>query len=73
MTTYFYNGNRISAPITFRSNEPMFYNDTISLKTERSTQNAQRWELSFQLTTIESSSLSLVGSVFRDAIGSAIL
>ena len=70
MTTYFYNGNRISAPITFRSNEPMFYNDTISLKTERSTQNAQRWELSFQLTTIESSSLSLVGSVFRDAIGS---
>jgi len=70
MTAYFYNGNRISAPITFRSNEPMFSSDTISLKTERSSQNAQRWELSFQLITIESSSLSLVGSVFRDAIGS---
>lgn len=70
MTAYYYNGNRISAPVTFISNEPMFSSDTISLKTERGSQNAQRWELSFQLVSVDDSAESLVGSVFRDAIGS---
>lgn len=70
MKNYYYNGNRISAPVNFQSNEPMFSSDTVSLKTERGTQGAQRWELIFQLVSVDDSVASFVGSVFRDSIGS---
>ena len=48
---YYYEGYEILAPLTIASNEPMFDADTISLKKQRSTQGAQRWELSFGVVT----------------------
>ena len=47
MSVYYYKGAQILAPFTIRSNEPMFDVDTISLKKERASQGAQRWELEF--------------------------
>ena len=47
MSVYYYNGAQILAPFTITSNEPMFDADTVSLKKQRATQNAQRWEMSF--------------------------
>ena len=51
MTAYFYNGSPIVAPLTIESNQPMFVNDTVSLKQIRTAMNAQRWELSFDVIT----------------------
>lgn len=48
---YYFEGYEIIAPVTFSSNEPMFDADTISLKKQRSSQGAQRWELSFKVIT----------------------
>lgn len=47
MSTYYYKGAKILAPFTIVSNEPMFDVDTVSLRKQRATQNAQRWEISF--------------------------
>ena len=49
MSVYYYNGAQILAPFTITSNEPMFDMTTISLKTQRASQGAQRWELSFDI------------------------
>jgi hypothetical protein len=48
---YYYEGYEIVAPLTITSNEPVFDADTISLRKQRATQNAQRWELSFGVVT----------------------
>jgi hypothetical protein len=48
---YYYEGYQILAPLTIASNEPMFDADTVSLRKQRSSQNAQRWELSFSILT----------------------
>jgi len=48
---YYYEGYEILAPLTISSNEPMFDSDTVSLRKQRSSQNAQRWELSFDILT----------------------
>jgi len=48
---YYYEGYEILTPFTINSNEPMFDADTISLKKQRSSQGAQRWELSFGILT----------------------
>jgi hypothetical protein len=47
MSVYYYEGAKILAPLTILSNEPMFDVDTVSLKKQRASQNAQRWEISF--------------------------
>jgi hypothetical protein len=47
MSVYYYKGAQILAPYTIRSNEPMYDVDTVSLKKQRASQNAQRWEISF--------------------------
>ena len=54
---YYYEGYEILAPLTITSNEPVFDADTISLRKQRATQNAQRWELSFSVTTLSPASL----------------
>ena len=51
MTVYYFEGSPIVAPLTIESNEPIFASDTISLKQQRASQGAQRWELSFQIQT----------------------
>jgi len=48
---YYYEGYEILAPLTIASNEPMFDADTVSLRKQRASQNAQRWELSFGILT----------------------
>jgi hypothetical protein len=48
---YYYEGYEILAPLTITSNEPMFDSDTVSLRKQRASQNAQRWELSFGILT----------------------
>lgn len=63
MATYTYNGNTIIAPITFSSNEPVFVSESISLKQNRVSQGAQRWELSFQVQNNSSSADLLIGTV----------
>ena len=47
MSVYYFKGARILAPLTIVSNAPMFDADTVSLRKQRASQNAQRWELSF--------------------------
>ena len=48
---YYYEGYEILAPLTIASNEPMFDSDTVSLRKQRASQSAQRWELSFGILT----------------------
>lgn len=66
MTVYYYNGNPISAPITFHSNHPVTENDTISLKRDRVRQKAQRWELTFNVVASESQAQAIIDEVTRD-------
>jgi len=47
MSVYFYEGAQILAPLSIISNEPMFDIDSVSLKKQRASQGAQRWELAF--------------------------
>jgi hypothetical protein len=51
MAVYYFEGSPIVAPLTIRSNEPVFVADTVSLKQQRASQGAQRWELDFQIQT----------------------
>jgi hypothetical protein len=51
MTVYYFEGSPIVAPLTIESNEPIFSADTVSLKQQRASQGAQRWEISFQIQT----------------------
>jgi hypothetical protein len=52
MTVYYFEETiPIVAPLTIESNEPVFSADTVSLKQQRASQGAQRWELSFQIQT----------------------
>jgi hypothetical protein len=50
---YYYEGYEILTPLTISSNEPMFDIDTISLQKQRSSQGVQRWELSFEILTLD--------------------
>ena len=52
MTIYYYEGLPIVAPLTFGSNEPYYDSDSVSLGKQRVGQNAQRWELSFNVQTV---------------------
>ena len=44
---YYYNGQKILAPVTFLSNEPVYFTESVSLKQDRTSQGNQRWELEF--------------------------
>jgi len=57
MATYYFEGEKILAPLTINSNEPMYDVDTISLKKQRASQNAQRWELSFNIVSEDPTNL----------------
>ena len=48
---YYFKGARILAPLSVTSNDPVYDVDTVSLSKQRATQNAQRWELSFNILT----------------------
>jgi hypothetical protein len=63
MSVYYYNGNRILAPFSIESNQPVFFDDTVSLKHVRSAQKAQRWELSFEVLSNDNIVESFLGSI----------
>ena len=61
---YYYNGAEILAPLKIRSNEPTFEMTTISLKTQRASQSAQRFELTFTTATSAATEAdALLGSI----------
>jgi len=66
MKTYYYKGAQILTPFTITSNEPMFDMTTVSLKTQRASQGAQRWELSFDVVAETSNQADLFLSSFED-------
>ena len=53
MAVYYFEGAKILAPFSIVSNEPMYDTDTISLKKQRVSQGAQRWEMSFNVVNTE--------------------
>jgi hypothetical protein len=74
MATYYFEGAKILAPLTIESNEPMFDTDTISLKKQRASQGAQRWELSFNTVYEEDAANAfLAGVVDLDTTSSMIM
>lgn len=75
MAKYYYNGAEILAPFTVQSNEPMFDVDTVSLKKQRSSQNVQRWEISFNtMGTSETQQNIFINSVSGiDSISTMIM
>jgi len=73
MTAYYYQGSPILAPLTIVSNQPMFTADTVSLKQIRTAQNAQRWELSFEVLTNDKAADQLLASVSGLASSSSII
>jgi len=66
MSTYYYKGAQILAPLNISSNEPMFDMTTVSLKTQRASQGYQRWELSFDVVADPSNQADLFLSSFKD-------
>lgn len=49
MPVYYFEGSPIVAPLTIESNSPIFMSETVSLKQQRASQGAQRWEVSFNI------------------------
>jgi len=56
---YYYEGLEILTPLTISSNEPHFDMTTVSLKTQRASQDHQRWELSFNVLSTEDDAANL--------------
>jgi len=64
MAAYTYQGSQIVTPFTIFSNQPVYEVQTVSLKTQRASQNVQRWEISFTtVNTEETAANMLVGLV----------
>ena len=62
MAAYTYKGSQIVTPFTIFSNQPVYEVQTVSLKTQRASQNVQRWEISFTtVNTEETAANMLVG------------
>jgi len=65
MKKYYYNGLEILTPFSIISNEPHFDMTTVSLKTQRTSQNHQRWELSFNTLGTENTEVDSFFSSFE--------
>ena len=61
MAVYYYNGDKILAPFKIVSNKPVFASDTVSLKHIRASQRSQRWELSFNTLSKETTADAFIG------------
>jgi len=75
MSVYYFDGAQILAPFTINSNEPMFEAETVSLKIQRASQNVQRWELSFEVSGVDTTQVDLlVNSVINlDQVSNMIM
>jgi len=63
MSTYYYKGSKILAPLQITTNEPVFATDSVSLKQLRASQGAQRWEMTFSVLTNDGAADILLGSI----------
>jgi len=52
MATYEYRGKTITAPLTIESNKPAETAETVSMKQQRVTSSGQRWELEFEVESM---------------------
>lgn len=73
MAAYYFEGAKILAPITFRSNEPIYDSETVSLKKQRASQNVQRWELSFETILTTDSPDSFVANLTKGITSTATM
>ena len=73
MTTYYYNGAQILAPLSIVSNTPTYEADTVSLKKLRASQGHQRWELSFNAMANDNAADLLLSSVENLAIADTMV
>lgn len=60
---YYYKGAKILAPLTIKSNEPIYDVDSVSLSKQRASQGAQRWELSFTTATSDATEADVLVGV----------
>lgn len=60
---YYFNDQAIAAPLTIRSNEPVFQSDSLGLRREAYTQGAQRWEIDMEVGPDSNQANYLVDSV----------
>jgi hypothetical protein len=63
MSTYYYKGSKILAPLQITTNEPVFATDSVSLKQLRASQGAQRWEMTFSVLTNDNAADILLGAI----------
>lgn len=70
---YYFEGYEILAPLSIISNEPVFDADTINLKKQRASQNAQRWEMSFNIATNDPSDILVNSIVNFDQVKTMIM
>ena len=73
MATYNFNGNPILAPFSIRSNEPVFYSETVSLKTQITSPGSQRWELSFKTLQQDNIVDEMVDSITTKVTGGTMV
>jgi hypothetical protein len=64
MSVYYFDGAQILAPLTIKSNEPVFEVETLNLRKQRASQNVQRWEISFStIGTAETQADIMLGAI----------
>lgn len=63
MSAYYFEGSPILAPLTFMSKDVVVSSETVTLKRLIHKTNAQRWDLSFSITTNDNSDNLLLGMI----------
>ena len=63
---YYYKGAKILAPLSITSNQPIYETESVSLSTQRASQGAQRWELSFTTATSEGTEADMMVGMITD-------
>ena len=73
MAAYYYKGQQILAPFSITSNEPAFDITSVSLKTQRTSQGHQRWELSFNVQPDKDSPQDLLIDMLPEISGNSTM
>jgi len=60
---YYFEGSQILAPLRITSNSPVYEAETVSLKRVRASQEAQRWEMSFEVLTADNAVDLLIAGI----------
>ena len=70
---YYYKGAKILAPLSITSNQPIYETESVSLSTQRASQGAQRWELSFTTATSEGTEADMMVGMITDLATTATI